>query len=521
MNHKITNHSKFFLKNLWNSILLICISLFCLGPVILLLMYRAAGNYYQERFLQAFVTSNQPAVTTELLANPYQGFYQIHGYLLTPDVSADNLQNQLQEDYKHHTADPLTLIEINLRRYQNQDLDQSALEQVDQILSFWEEKQFQIILRPLYDWDGKSSETEPHTVEQIEAHMDQLAPIINGHKQAVFSMQGIFVGDFAEMHSTPYMENSTLIRLMKHLAEVTDPEIYLAVRTPAHRRIILDSMETDLGTDAHSGSLPARIGLFNDGMLGSGNDLGTYGDIPLQDSQSPSDKLVREDELSYQNVLCRFVPNGGEVTLDNPFNDIENAITDLRTMHVSYLNSEHHAEVLDKWKNSTVTTDDAWNHTDGYTYVQAHLGYRFSYEDLSSEAFDFWNDDTLQLAIQVHNSGFSNCYVPMTGTLTITDEAGQTVASYDLSDGDLRSLDSNTSLAFHCDLPVQEMMDNTYTIYYRITDQITEREILLANDLPHTVSGYELGSVTLTRVPTQKASPKEVFSHFLSYKFAK
>ena len=48
--------------------------------------------------------------------------------------------------------------------------------------------------------------------------------------------------------------------------------------------------------------------------------------------------------LIFQEKLCQYVPNGGEVTVDNEYNDLDNAITDLSQMHVSYLNSEHDAD---------------------------------------------------------------------------------------------------------------------------------------------------------------------------------
>lgn len=84
-------------------------------------------------------------------------------------------------------------------------------------------------------------------------------------------------------------------------------------------------------------------------MLGTANDTGTYGDTPAS-ADAYRSAWVREDELDFQNRLCNFVPNGGEVILDNPFNDLAHALSDLSRMHVSYLNSEHDPAVLDKWK---------------------------------------------------------------------------------------------------------------------------------------------------------------------------
>ncbi len=74
-------------------------------------------------------------------------------------------------------------------------------------------------------------------------------------------------------------------------------------------------------------------------MLGSDLDLGTYGaSHDTFTEENYVSKGNRTQELNYQNELCKSVPNGGEVVLDNRLNDIDNAVSALSTMHVSYLN---------------------------------------------------------------------------------------------------------------------------------------------------------------------------------------
>lgn len=104
-------------------------------------------------------------------------------------------------------------------------------------------------------------------------------------------------------------------------------------------------------------------------MLGTANDTGTYGDTPAS-ADAYRSAWVREDELDFQNRLCNFVPNGGEVILDNPFNDFDHALSDLSRMHVSYLNSEHDLVVLDKWKNSVYHDEvSVFDGISGYDYI--------------------------------------------------------------------------------------------------------------------------------------------------------
>ena len=124
-------------------------------------------------------------------------------------------------------------------------------------------------------------------------------------------------------------------------------------------------------------------------MLGTANDTGTYGDTAAS-ADTYRSAWVREDELSFQNELCNFVPNGGEVTLDNPLNDLAHAIQDLSRMHVSYLNSEHDPAVLDKWKAAAYKDKaSVFNGLSGYDYIERHLGYRYVIQDTALDSSDF------------------------------------------------------------------------------------------------------------------------------------
>ena len=129
------------------------------------------------------------------------------------------------------------------------------------------------------------------------------------------------------MHSSNYMDEENMLTLIRHLASVTSPDIFLAVRTPEQWRTIAKTAEPLSPENAYDGSLTARLSLFNDGMLGSDTDLGTYGE---SGSSSSSDfgKRPRQTELLFQEALCRFVPNGGEVVIDNPYNDLPYAVED-------------------------------------------------------------------------------------------------------------------------------------------------------------------------------------------------
>ncbi len=147
------------------------------------------------------------------------------------------------------------------------------------------------------------------------------------------------------MNGTKYTDPDSMRELAARLADVSDASTFLSVRTPAQWRKNHGEAAPDGWTE---NPLAKRLGLFNDGMLGSVSDYGTYSDNTRQDAGDFS-AWTREEELAFQDVLCSSkVPSGGEVIVDNPYNDLENAIADLKTMHVSYLNEDYDRNVLDK-----------------------------------------------------------------------------------------------------------------------------------------------------------------------------
>ena len=215
-------------------------------------------------------------------------------------------------------------------------------------------------------------------------------------------------------------------------------------------------------------------------MLGSVFDLGTYDDTPLEDPSDYTEKGTREEELDYQNRICEYVPNGGEVTLDNEYNDIEPAVADLRTMHVSYLNDAHDLAVLDKWKNSSYTEDPVFSGCNGYDYVEAHLGYRYVLTD-SSLDFHSLLSDTATLYFTIENTGFAPAYKQFEVTLTATNtQTGkeETIATT----LDNRGISGSDSSIFHQELNIRKWDPGTYEITLSMKDPVTGKIIHFANE---------------------------------------
>lgn len=496
--------------------LLSLLFLVCLSFAGIRMLTQAANDYYESRYL-SFDFSNAAydySESTAQLNNPGGGYYYLRGYLLSDDTADEDLSALLERDLALSDDAHLVLLEINLLRYKDRALSDTALSQIDRILCAWQDADFQIILRFLYDWDGNAAASEPSDIELVKTHMTQTASVVNSYASSIYTMQGIFVGNVAEMNGGIHMNTDSMCALMAHLDAVIDPDIFLSVRTPAQRRTILASADAFPADN----TLAKRLGLFNDGMLGSDSDLGTYGNTDKNSSSSLSDHWLREQELEYQNELCRLVPNGGEVTIDNPYNDLKAAISDLSAMHVSYLNCMYHMEVLGKWKTDTVQTDDVWNGTDGYTYIGAHMGYRYRCSQTSSGNFHFWTDDAVQLNLSLENTGFSGSYEPLSMSLLIApNESSPAVFEAALTDTGFLSLCCGESADASLTLPLREFPDGDYRVYLSCTRGSDGRAIALANDLKFTDHGYEIASFSIDRTPTGTPSARELLRQYLSH----
>lgn len=467
--------------------------------LILLSIILVAGGMTARRIYERYYSVTYLPVTTkptaDRLSNPYQGWYHIYGYTLS-DTQEPALSNITSSNAAQSPLQ-LALLEINLKNYRTCPISDTGLAQLDKLFDTWADTGKQLIVRFLYDWDGRAKETEPDDFSTIKTHMAQTADSVNSHKNCIYLLQGIFVGNCGEMNNSNYMSKEHMTQLIQTLSGVIDSDIFLSVRTPAHWRTAAQSYLPLAKGDAFCGSLPARLGLFNDGMLGSGNDLGTYGDTSLSLADDFSDKGTREEEINFQNTLCRYVPNGGEVVLDNPYNDFYAATRDLSQMHVSYLNCDYDSAVLDKWRASLWESEDCFNGVNGFDYIGNHLGYRYSLLS-SSCSFDTWKDDTALLTLTIENSGFANSLKYFSSAVTLLPETGESPTVLPLAE-DNRFWDSGNSVSFSVQLPVRNIGQGSFRICYSLTDSVTGRQIQLANDLPQSEYGYEIGSLTICK----------------------
>lgn len=436
-------------------------------------------------------TAESFSESTDELANPYQGFYHIVGYTLSDSYDPANGPSYQTDGY----TDPLALVEINLKNYSASEISETGLKQLDDIFASWTQTpgHTRLLLRFLYDWDGVAFSSEPTSRDLILTHMDQVSTLVNKYRDCIYLMQGIFIGNWGEMHGSSFMDETSVRLLIQHLHEVIDPSIYLSVRTPSHWRMITDRYDLParfpaFGTDD---SLMGRLGLYNDGILGSVSDLGTYGETQRRDAASPSYKGTREEELAFQNKLCQYVPNGGEVIFNQTLSDLKTSVDALETMHISYLNADYDGRVMESWKNSTWTGKDAFSGCNGYDYIKSHLGYRYLLTSCKIRKTG-WLFPEASLTLTLENHGFSNTLKPFQTQLILKNKGTGTSTTLPVTT-DLRTLKSGQKKSFTVQLPVKDLEKGIYQIYFLVTDETSGQAILLGNENELTDNGYLVG----------------------------
>jgi hypothetical protein len=178
-----------------------------------------------------------------------------------------------------------------------------------------------------------------------------------------------------------------------------------------------------------------RLGLFNDGLLGSVTDLGTF----------PEEE--REETCRFQEQLCRYVPNGGEAVGEDACGELENAVAYFRRIRISYLNGVYDERVLSRWRNSTYQGEN------GYAYIGKHLGYRF----VLTGAELTGRGKRKLLSVTLENRGFAPIYEECSVVLCRMEQGQQAVLA--AAEQDLRQLLPGTGVTVSFDLAGTEAGD--------------------------------------------------------------
>lgn len=373
------------------------------------------------------------AESIENRCNPCRGFYHVYTFALA--------EMSDKEEWKWSLVDgeSLALVLLDIGAAARRSLTGQELAWIEEIFRFFAASRRDMIVRVVYDREGKGMEHEPYTIETVKRHMRELAPLFVTYAPYILTLQGLFVGSWGEMHTSKFLGEADMKELYRTLKTATEGSCYLSVRKPAQQRLLG-------ATDQRDSTVFKGIGLFDDGILGSPTHLGTF--APEGISETPDGAWTRERELAYEEMLCSRVPNGGEAVAGEELPEAEAVCRLFQRMHLTYLNSVHDRRMLDHFAQ----TDSGVEGMSLYDYIGLHLGYRFLVKHVTfceRRSGFFHRTKEACFRITIENTGFAPCYESFRLFLAVGNEVSPMEA-------DLRGLAGGGSATYEIPLTVQQ-----------------------------------------------------------------
>ena len=302
----------------------------------------------------------------------------------------------------------------------SQDLTEDALNVLQQTFDNIRDFGGRVIVRICYDpwYNGRSNVTPAH--EWVLKHVEQLAPVLSKNTDVIVALEMGMHGAYGEMHSDTNITYDRVAEAVNLMLRNTPAELKILTRTGNYSAKVLgfDNWGVDFHIDGEKfaeiakakGDTMYRVGMFNDGYLGTQYDYGTWG----ADCKT---SICREEGVAWLEKYSINTPYGGEALTTASGYEVINtpeflAYEGFRT-HTSYLNIQWNNNLIDSWKKTPFKQKDfdydpaRVDSLSGFKYVNDHLGYRFVLRES-------WITDTvgadgiLRAKLRIQNVGFGN-----------------------------------------------------------------------------------------------------------------
>ena len=315
---------------------------------------------------------------------------------------------------------------------------------------------------------GAARDTEPADFETLLGHVRQLGAVVGAFPETVLAVECGMVGPWGEMHSSAYLADRHKRELMTAWRAALGGRIPLLVRNPS---FVLLAAAAGV----------KRLGMFNDGYLGTDGDYGTW--------MGGADGWTRTEGVDFLSSLCG-VPYGGEfayvsdeeaakVSLFDPARC--NLVEEWYRTHVSYLrNADDHSLAIPRRLAGLTLTHaydfngmpdlSEWYGRDLLSFFVAHLGYRFVIRGAKVLP------KTRKVAVEIENTGFGHLPLPSKGVVAVDGREGAVEL-------DLRSLGPGDKHCYALDWPRGVATKSPRTVALRlVADTPAAPLIRFAND---------------------------------------
>ncbi len=262
-----------------------------------------------------------------------------------------------------------------------------------------------VAVRFRYDENGKEN-PEPNSFEQVLKHISQIkeSGILEDYNDILMFVECGFVGKWGEQHGGKYTSVEYKTRLLQAMLDCVPSPIPVTVRTPDIFAKYVGIERNELaGYVAEEGSDASRVGLYNDGYMGSDSDLGTY-----------ANRDIETQWLGNQTVNSYF---GGEFSGNIDFAKKydaylpENCIPEMYKTHLSYINGNifqlYKDYTFDKIYDVEGFDNSAYYGQTVFQFIRDHLGYRFVLQKSEFPKSVAQGAD-IKFSFTVTNNGFAN-----------------------------------------------------------------------------------------------------------------
>ena len=387
--------------------------------------------------------------STEEISNPDQGFYRPLYVKINENGVAYNQGVINASTQLYHLRCDISAFSSAVNNLADKPITEEALDGLDSLLLSLKENDKNAVVRFAYDPGYNGGANKEPVLDVMLVHVEQIASVLNRYANTVTAIETGLIGPWVEMH-TSAAANAAHITPIVDAFLTNASEIPVLVRTP---KMIYDYLGVTSDKIAEISISPEekayRLGLYNDGYLGSESDLGTYGN--------------RERDIKFLSGQNSHLPFGGEVTVpDSPLHDIQTCLPEMNKIHLSYLNIEWDNRVIAKWKNSFYSqecgADALYYGKTAFHYIQNRLGYRFvlknsvfTYSDLSAK---------LNVRLTLDNVGFGNLNKKKRAKLIFTDRTGAEALIVEIGEITVKE-----ELVFNV---VPELERGKYDVYLRL-----------------------------------------------------
>ncbi|MDE7365578.1 MAG: DUF4832 domain-containing protein [Ruminococcus sp.] len=406
------------------------------------------------------------------------------------------------------------------------DLDDAFFSAWDETLQNCKDNGCMVALRFRYDANGKDN-PEPETFEQVLNHVQQVkdSRLLEKYADILAYVESGFVGKWGEQHGGKYTSVQYKAQLLQAVLDAVPSPIPVTVRTPdifaewagikrsqlADTELIESLTESEYCPDIQS--YRNRIGLYDDGYMGSNSDLGTY-----------ADREIETAWLRNQTYTSYF---GGEFSGNIEFAKQydtylpENAVPEMYKTHLSYINSNIF-QLYNDYEYSAdygITADtSAYYGKSVYKFIRDHIGYRFVLRNSEITAETVQGGD-ITVNFDVENTGFANV-IPNTKSYVILEKDGVYMTTD--CNIDCKKWDSCTVSHESVDIKIPDNIESgEWNVYFKVnvgTDadilNMNSRSIRFANNNTWngTIGANLIGKTVITESP-QKSSDN---AHFYS-----